>query len=292
MAEAPTIHVDIVSAEGELFSGPATSGVRARSRRASSASAAPRTAAVAAEGGSSAHARRPDGQEHFFFVGGGALEVQPTRSPCSLIRRCAPRTSTRRRRSPPGSAPRRPCGTGRAISPRPRRSPSCRACRGPAESARAAAQAPGLIPGPASPDPQSPSRALPGPAAPGGFAALARNLRTGLALLAPAAPLAGAARASSFDQVAMLLLLNLVLVGAARRAARRAARAAGARWPVRLGVLPAARARPPARSWRAYRAGRPTRARCWSPCCRSTPFVLVLLLARSAICRCCAPVRC
>jgi F-type H+-transporting ATPase subunit epsilon len=76
MADAPTIHVDIVSAEGELFSGAATLVV-----------------APAQEGDVGVHPRHaplltllrpgevrvvtPDGEEHHFFVGGGALEVQP-----------------------------------------------------------------------------------------------------------------------------------------------------------------------------------------------------------------------
>jgi F-type H+-transporting ATPase subunit epsilon len=78
MAEAPTIQVDIVSAEGELFSGPAAM-----------------VFAPAKEGDLGIHPRHaplltllkagevrvqtPDGEEHHFFVGGGALEVQPTK---------------------------------------------------------------------------------------------------------------------------------------------------------------------------------------------------------------------
>ena len=76
MAEAATIHVDIVSAEGEIFSGPVTE-----------------LSAPASEGEIGIHPRHAplltllkagevrvktaDGAEHFFFVGGGALEVQP-----------------------------------------------------------------------------------------------------------------------------------------------------------------------------------------------------------------------
>jgi F-type H+-transporting ATPase subunit epsilon len=78
MAEAETIQVDIVSAEGEIFSG-----------------AAAEVFAPASEGDIGIHPRHaplltllkagevrvrsPDGQEHFFFVGGGALEVQPNK---------------------------------------------------------------------------------------------------------------------------------------------------------------------------------------------------------------------
>ena len=76
MAEAATIHVDIVSAEGEIFSGAVTE-----------------LSAPASEGEIGIHPRHAplltllkagevrvktaDGAEHFFFVGGGALEVQP-----------------------------------------------------------------------------------------------------------------------------------------------------------------------------------------------------------------------
>ena len=78
MAEAATIQVDIVSAEGEIFSGPAAE-----------------VDAPASEGSIGIHPRHaplltllkagevrvktPDGTEHFFFVGGGALEVQPNK---------------------------------------------------------------------------------------------------------------------------------------------------------------------------------------------------------------------
>jgi F-type H+-transporting ATPase subunit epsilon len=78
MAEAHTIHVDIVSAEGELFSGPAAV-----------------VYAAAIEGDLGIYPRHaplltllkpgevrvqtPDGQQQQFFVGGGALEVQPNK---------------------------------------------------------------------------------------------------------------------------------------------------------------------------------------------------------------------
>jgi F-type H+-transporting ATPase subunit epsilon len=76
VASAATIHVDIVSAEGEIFSGDVTE-----------------LSAPASEGEIGIHPRHAplltllkagevrvktaDGAEHFFFVGGGALEVQP-----------------------------------------------------------------------------------------------------------------------------------------------------------------------------------------------------------------------
>ena len=78
MADTPTIQVDIVSAEGELFSGPAAM-----------------VFAPASEGDLGIHPRHaplltllkagevrvqtPDCEEQHFFVGGGALEVQPSK---------------------------------------------------------------------------------------------------------------------------------------------------------------------------------------------------------------------
>jgi F-type H+-transporting ATPase subunit epsilon len=76
MAEAATIHVDIVSAEGEIFSGdvaelsaPASEGeIGIHPRHAPLL-----TLLKAGE----VRVKTPDGAEQFFFVGGGALEVQP-----------------------------------------------------------------------------------------------------------------------------------------------------------------------------------------------------------------------
>ena len=71
-----TIHVDIVSAEGEIFSGAAKMVVVPASQ--GDLGIAPRHAPLltlirAGE----VRVQTPDGQEQFFFVGGGALEVQP-----------------------------------------------------------------------------------------------------------------------------------------------------------------------------------------------------------------------
>jgi F-type H+-transporting ATPase subunit epsilon len=79
MAEpARTIHVDIVSAEGEIFSGPATMVFAPASQ--GELGIAPRHAPLLTllKAGE-VRVQTPDGQEQFFFVGGGALEVQPKR---------------------------------------------------------------------------------------------------------------------------------------------------------------------------------------------------------------------
>jgi F-type H+-transporting ATPase subunit epsilon len=76
MATPHTIHVDIVSAEGEIFTGEATMvfapgamgelGIMPRH-------AALLTLLKAGE----VRVQTPDGAEQIFYVGGGALEVQP-----------------------------------------------------------------------------------------------------------------------------------------------------------------------------------------------------------------------
>jgi F-type H+-transporting ATPase subunit epsilon len=77
MAEpAHTIHVDIVSAEGEIFSGPAKMVFVPASQ--GELGIAPRHAPLLTLIKSGEiRVQTPDGQELFFFVGGGALEVQP-----------------------------------------------------------------------------------------------------------------------------------------------------------------------------------------------------------------------
>ena len=78
MADAPTIHVDIVSAEGELFSGAASEVLAPASQ--GDVGILPRHAPLLTLLKPGAvRVRTPDGEEHHFFVGGGALEVQPTR---------------------------------------------------------------------------------------------------------------------------------------------------------------------------------------------------------------------
>ena len=78
MAESPTIHVDIVSPEGELFSGAATAVFAPASQ--GDLGIMPRHAPLLTllKPGE-VRVRTPDGEEQHFFVGGGALEVQPQR---------------------------------------------------------------------------------------------------------------------------------------------------------------------------------------------------------------------
>ena len=78
MAEATTIHVDIVSAEGELFSGEASEVTAPASQ--GDLGILPRHAPLLTllKPGE-VRVKTPDGQDHHFFVGGGALEVQPQR---------------------------------------------------------------------------------------------------------------------------------------------------------------------------------------------------------------------
>jgi F-type H+-transporting ATPase subunit epsilon len=78
MAEAPTIHVDIVSAEGEMFSGVAAMVFAPASE--GDVGIAPRHAPLLSllKAGE-VRVKTPDGEEHHFFVGGGVIEVQPAK---------------------------------------------------------------------------------------------------------------------------------------------------------------------------------------------------------------------
>src|SRR5579863_6022865 len=71
-----TIQVDIVSAEGEIFSGPAAMVFLPASE--GDIGVAPRHAPLLTllKAGE-VRVKTPEGEEHSFFVGGGALEVQP-----------------------------------------------------------------------------------------------------------------------------------------------------------------------------------------------------------------------
>jgi F-type H+-transporting ATPase subunit epsilon len=76
MAEQHTIQVDIVSAEGEIFSGAAKMVFAPASQ--GDLGIAPRHAPLLTllKAGE-VRVQTPDGVEHQFYVGGGALEVQP-----------------------------------------------------------------------------------------------------------------------------------------------------------------------------------------------------------------------
>src|SRR5215475_5615711 len=78
MAEAPTIHVDIVSAEGELFSGEATM-VFATGLEGDVGIAPRHAPLLTLLKPGEVRVQTPGGEEQHFFVGGGALEVQPTK---------------------------------------------------------------------------------------------------------------------------------------------------------------------------------------------------------------------
>ena len=75
MAES-VIHVDVVSAEGEIFSGPAKMVFVPASQ--GDIGIAPRHAPLLTllKAGE-VRIQTPDGAEHLIFVGGGVLEIQP-----------------------------------------------------------------------------------------------------------------------------------------------------------------------------------------------------------------------
>ncbi len=78
MAETHTIHVDIVSAEGELYSGDAKMVFAPASQ--GELGIAPRHAPLLTMlKAGEVRVQSPDDQQHSFFVGGGALEVQPNK---------------------------------------------------------------------------------------------------------------------------------------------------------------------------------------------------------------------
>lgn len=75
-AEKHTIHVDIVSAEGEIFAGEATMVFAPAS--GGEIGIAPRHAPLLTTmKAGEVRVQDLDGEEHLFWVGGGALEVQP-----------------------------------------------------------------------------------------------------------------------------------------------------------------------------------------------------------------------
>ena len=75
---AHTINVDIVSAEGEIFSGPASMVFVPAVQ--GELGIAPRHAPLLTMlKPGEVRVQSPDGSEHGFYVGGGALEIQPQR---------------------------------------------------------------------------------------------------------------------------------------------------------------------------------------------------------------------
>jgi F-type H+-transporting ATPase subunit epsilon len=77
-AAANTIHVDIVSAEGEIFSG-AASMVFAPGTQGELGIAPRHAPLLTLLKAGEVRVQTPDGQEQQFFVGGGALEIQPNK---------------------------------------------------------------------------------------------------------------------------------------------------------------------------------------------------------------------
>jgi F-type H+-transporting ATPase subunit epsilon len=78
MAESHTLHVDIVSAEGQIFSGEAAMVVAPG--REGELGILPRHAPLLTLlRPGEVRVQTPDGEQHPFYIGGGALEVQPTK---------------------------------------------------------------------------------------------------------------------------------------------------------------------------------------------------------------------
>jgi F-type H+-transporting ATPase subunit epsilon len=78
MAEQHTIHVDIVSAEGEIFSGPAAM-VFAPAAEGELGIAPRHAPLLTLLKAGEVRVQTPEGEYQSFFVGGGALEVQPNK---------------------------------------------------------------------------------------------------------------------------------------------------------------------------------------------------------------------
>jgi len=72
-----TIHVDIVSAEGEIHSGEA-SMVFAPAKMGEIGISPRHAPLLTALNHGEVHVEDTDGEEHFFYITGGMLEVQPT----------------------------------------------------------------------------------------------------------------------------------------------------------------------------------------------------------------------
>jgi F-type H+-transporting ATPase subunit epsilon len=78
MVEQHTIQVDIVSAEGEIFSGPATM-VFAPATEGDLGIAPRHAPLLSLLKAGEVRVQTPEGAQQSFFVGGGAIEVQPNK---------------------------------------------------------------------------------------------------------------------------------------------------------------------------------------------------------------------
>lgn len=78
MAEHSTIYCDIVSAEGEIFSGPANM-VFVPAEQGEIGIAPRHAPLLTLIRPGEVRVQAADGEEHYFWVGGGALEIQPKR---------------------------------------------------------------------------------------------------------------------------------------------------------------------------------------------------------------------
>ena len=72
----PTIHVDIVSAEGEIYSGDANM-VYAPAKMGEVGIAPRHAPLLTALRPGEVRVEDPQGEEHFFYITGGMLEIQP-----------------------------------------------------------------------------------------------------------------------------------------------------------------------------------------------------------------------
>jgi len=117
MATPNTIHVDIVSAEGEIFSGAATMVFAPGSQ--GELGIAPRHAPLLTllKAGE-VRVQTPDGSEQHFFVGGGALEIQPNKVTVLADTALRAKDLTKPRPCPPSNAQKMHCAAASTSSSR------------------------------------------------------------------------------------------------------------------------------------------------------------------------------
>jgi ATP synthase F1 epsilon subunit len=121
---ADTIHVDIVSAEGELFSGEAVLVIAPGTL--GELGIAPRHAPLLTTLKPGNVRVQVEGQdEQVFYVGGGALEVQPNRVTVLADTAARAKDLDEAEARPRSSAPRNWCAPARTNERLPRRKPSC-----------------------------------------------------------------------------------------------------------------------------------------------------------------------